>query len=111
MVYESASCVSLVFPYIAYVFLLMRALGQLYTKSVSETVTERAGAVVPNTKVTVTEVGRGFTFEAVTDESDNFVASNLPPARPEMDRHRWLREHIRGEKLQTTRRPLLAPKL
>jgi len=54
--------------------------GQLYTGSITGTVTDPTGAVVPNAKVTVTDVSRGFNFAAVSDASGTFVVRNLPPS-------------------------------
>jgi len=54
--------------------------GQLYTGSITGTVTDPTGALVPNASVTVTDVSRGFTFTAVSDASGTFVVRNLPPS-------------------------------
>ena len=60
--------------------LLPVCFGQLYTGSITGTVNDPTGAVVPNAKVTVTDVSRGFSFAAVTDASGTFVVRNLPPS-------------------------------
>ena len=65
------------------VFALLTAVSlsaQLYTGSISGTVTDSTGAVIPNVKVTVTDVSRGFDFAGTTDQSGNFVVRNLPPS-------------------------------
>src|SRR4051812_33168652 len=54
--------------------------AQLYTGSIAGTASDPTGAVVPNAKVTVTDVSRGFDFSAVTDSDGNFVVRNLPPS-------------------------------
>lgn len=54
--------------------------AQLYTGSISGTVSDPTGAVVPNVKVTITDVTRGFTFSSVTDASGAFTVRNLPPS-------------------------------
>src|SRR4051794_12311926 len=67
----------------AFVLCMLSAIStwaQLYTGSITGTVTDATGAVVPNAKVTVTDISRGFEFTANTDESGTFVARNLPPS-------------------------------
>ncbi len=56
------------------------AFGQLYTGSITGTVKDPSGAVVPNAKVTITDVGKGFSYNAQTDNGGIFTIRNLPPA-------------------------------
>src|SRR5947209_6416700 len=56
------------------------AFGQVYTGSITGTVKDPTGAVVPNANVTITDVGRGFTNTAQTDSGGIFTVRNLPPA-------------------------------
>src|SRR5215467_12244334 len=45
------------------------------------TVTDPAGAVIPNAKVTATEVGTGFSRTATTDSEGRYVLASLRPAQ------------------------------
>ena len=45
------------------------------------TVTDVSGAVVPNAKVTITEVDTALTQTGQTNDSGNYLFSNLPPGR------------------------------
>ncbi|MBV9678544.1 MAG: carboxypeptidase regulatory-like domain-containing protein, partial [Acidobacteriaceae bacterium] len=56
------------------------AFGQLYTGSITGTVKDPTGAVVPNANVTITDVGKGFNYTATTDNGGIFTVKNLPPA-------------------------------
>ena len=56
------------------------AFGQLYTGSITGTVKDPTGAVVPNATVTITDVGKGFNYTAQTDNGGIFTVRNLPPA-------------------------------
>ncbi len=58
----------------------MTAWGQVYTGSIAGTVKDPSGAVVPNAKVTVTDVAKGFTYNATTDNSGLYTVRNLPPS-------------------------------
>lgn len=55
------------------------ALGQVYTGSIAGTVKDPSGAVVPDAKITVTDAGKGFKYNATSDASGIFTVSNLPP--------------------------------
>jgi hypothetical protein len=44
-------------------------------------VTDPAGAVIPNAKVTVTEVGTGFSRTATTDSEGHYVLASMRPAQ------------------------------
>jgi Carboxypeptidase regulatory-like domain/TonB dependent receptor len=54
------------------------AFAQFDTGSISGTVTDSSGAIVPHASVTVTSVGTGIHTDFVTDQGGNFVASALP---------------------------------
>ena len=54
--------------------------AQLYTGSISGTVTDASGALVPGAKVVATDVAKGFTFPGTTDKSGHYLVRNLPPA-------------------------------
>ncbi len=54
--------------------------GQLYTGSITGTVHDPSGAVVPNARVTITDAARGTSSTAVTDGSGLYTVRNLPPA-------------------------------
>ncbi len=54
--------------------------GQTYTGTITGTVTDPSGAAVPNAKVTITDVGKGFTYNAQTDNSGIFTVRSLPPS-------------------------------
>src|SRR4051812_17878452 len=56
------------------------AFGQLYTGSITGTVKDPTGAVVPNANVIITDVGKGFNYTATTDNGGIFTVKNLPPA-------------------------------
>ena len=56
------------------------AIGQTYTGSITGTVKDPTGAVVPNAAVTITDVGKGFNYTANTDAGGLFTVKNLPPA-------------------------------
>src|ERR1700687_964448 len=55
--------------------------AQKDTGSIVGTVTDGAGAVVPNADVEVTDVERGQTFKTTTSDSGEFVASPLHVGR------------------------------
>ncbi len=55
-------------------------LGQTYTGSITGTVKDPTGAVIPNATVTITDVGKGFNYNANTDAGGLFTVRNLPPA-------------------------------
>lgn len=54
--------------------------GQLYTGSISGVVHDPTGAVVPNAKVTITDVGKGFNYSSASDGTGLYTAKNLPPS-------------------------------
>ena len=54
--------------------------GQLNTGSISGVVSDPSGAVVPNAKVILTDAGKGFKFEAVTDAAGRYTFRSLQPS-------------------------------
>jgi hypothetical protein len=53
--------------------------AQLYTGSISGTVTDASGAVVAGAKVVATDVAKGFAFPATTDGAGHYVLRSIPP--------------------------------
>jgi hypothetical protein len=60
--------------------LIGAASAQLYTGSISGTVTDPSGAVIAGAKVVATDRDKGFTFPGATDSSGRYVLRNIPPA-------------------------------
>src|SRR5579883_2704004 len=66
---------------VALILLLVAgAWGQLYTGSISCVVSDPSGAVIPDAKVTVTDVNRNTPFTTNTDRSGRYVLTSLPPS-------------------------------
>ena len=66
-------------------FLMMVAIpwpmnGQLYTGSISGSVTDPSGALVRGVRVIATDVDKGFTFRGTTDSAGHYLLRNIPPA-------------------------------
>jgi len=59
-------------------FLESSAWAQLYSGSVTGVVTDPSGAVVPGANVTLTDVGKGFTFPTETDSVGRYVLRYFP---------------------------------
>jgi len=55
------------------------ASAQLYTGSVSGTVTDPSAAAVPSAKITLVDVDKGFAFTATTDSEGRFLLRQIPP--------------------------------
>jgi len=55
------------------------ASAQLYTGSLSGTVTDPSAAAVPSAKVTLVDVDKGFAFTATTDSEGRFLLRQIPP--------------------------------
>jgi len=62
-------------------FLALPAYSQLYDGSISGTVTDPSGAVVPGAKVVATDVDKGFEFPGTTDGAGHYLLRNIPPAK------------------------------
>ena len=63
----------------ALVLLPMQSFGQAVFGSIFGTVTDPTGAVIPNAKVTVTDVRKGTSESYTTNESGNYSATHLIP--------------------------------
>src|SRR5580704_15383870 len=61
------------------IFMAGRAFGQLITADILGTVTDSAGAVVPNAKVTIVNTATGDVRTSQTTGSGDFVINLLPP--------------------------------
>src|ERR1051326_2362310 len=57
------------------------ASAQLYTGSITGTVTDPSTAVVPGAKITVTDVEKGFTHTATTNADGRYVVRQLAPGK------------------------------
>jgi hypothetical protein len=55
--------------------------AQLYTGSITGTVTDPSGAVVPGAQVRATDDERGFAYAAKTDESGRYALRSVPPGK------------------------------
>jgi Carboxypeptidase regulatory-like domain len=64
--------------------LLPGAAAQLYTGSISGTVTDPSGAVIPSAHVNATDQNKGFAFTATTDASGRYLLRPIPPGRYRM---------------------------
>src|SRR3954465_13223220 len=60
-------------------FLPMQSFGQAVYGSIFGTVTDPTGAVIPNAKVTVTDIRKGTSDSYTTNESGNYSATHLIP--------------------------------
>jgi hypothetical protein len=54
--------------------------AQLYSGALTGVVSDPSGAVVVGAKVTLTDVGKGFTYNATTDATGRYVLRSLPPS-------------------------------
>ena len=59
---------------------LFMAWGQLTTGSITGVVQDPSAAVVPNAKVVLTDVNKGFTYNAETDAAGRYLFRALPPS-------------------------------
>ncbi len=57
------------------------ASAQLYTGSITGTVTDPSGAIVPNAKVSVVDAEKGYTFSATTGSDGRYVVRQLSPGK------------------------------
>ena len=65
--------------------LLLLTAGFGYSQAVNATllgtVTDSSGAIVPNAKVTITEVNTGINRSGQTNESGNYTFPDMPPGQ------------------------------
>ena len=64
---------------LALVLLPAAALAQVYSGSLTGLVTDPSGAVVPAVKITLTDVNKGYSFTATTDEAGRYLLRSLSP--------------------------------
>jgi hypothetical protein len=57
----------------------LSAIGQAVFGSITGTVTDPAGAVVPNARVAIRDIDRGVDYDAVANSSGNFTQTHLLP--------------------------------
>jgi hypothetical protein len=55
--------------------------GQLYTGSISGTVADPSGAVIPSAHITLVDEERGYKFSAVTDARGRYLFREVPPGK------------------------------
>src|SRR3954470_1493725 len=77
---KRARCASLLnLLFCLLLFLPMQSFGQAVYGSIFGTVTDPTGAVIPNAKVTVTDIRKGTSDSYTTNESGNYSATHLIP--------------------------------
>jgi hypothetical protein len=65
---------------LSFLLFVLPAGAQLYTGSISGTVTDSTGAVVRGAHVVATDVDKGFAFPGNTDSAGHYLLRNIPPA-------------------------------
>ncbi len=55
-------------------------LAQVYSGSLTGVITDPSGAVVPGARVKLTDVDKGFTYDAETDSEGRYLLRSLPPS-------------------------------
>jgi hypothetical protein len=55
--------------------------SQLYTGSVSGTVTDPSGAVIPSARITLVDEEKGYKFSATTDAAGRYLFRQVPPGK------------------------------
>src|ERR1041384_4075681 len=53
------------------------AFGQAVYGSISATITDPTGAAIPNARITITDTGKGVTFNTQTNDSGNYAQTHL----------------------------------
>jgi Carboxypeptidase regulatory-like domain/TonB dependent receptor-like, beta-barrel len=74
----SAFRILLTFAVFALLAVPLRA--QLYSGSITGVVSDPTGAVIPGAKVTLTDVSKGYVFNATSDAVGRFILRNIPPS-------------------------------
>ena len=54
--------------------------GQAYFGAVSGLITDPSGAVIPGAKLTLTDVQKGYTFTATSNQAGEFLMPSIPPS-------------------------------
>ena len=62
---------------LVFLCLPFESFGQAVYGSISGNVMDATGAAVPNAKVTITDIGKGVTYNTVTNESGNYAQGHL----------------------------------
>src|SRR5450755_2866128 len=70
---------SALFALLLLTFCLPALRAQLYTGSLSGTVTDPSGAAVPSANLTLTDVDKGFTYHATSDSEGRYLLGQVPP--------------------------------
>ena len=72
----------LILTALIFCFLLVPgAVAQLYTGSVSGTVTDPSGAVISGANITLVDQEKGFSYTAKTDASGRYLLRSIPPGK------------------------------
>ena len=66
---------------LCFLCLTIPASAQLYTGSISGTVTDPSGAVVTSAQVIARDMDKGFTFSGTTDNAGRYLLRKIPPSR------------------------------
>jgi len=53
--------------------------AQLYTGTISGTVTDPSGAAIPSAKMTLVDVDKGFSYAGTTDSNGHYLIGQVPP--------------------------------
>ncbi len=61
-------------------FLAVPLRAQLYSGTVTGVVSDPSGAVIPGAKVTLTDVSKGYNFNATSDATGRYILRNIPPS-------------------------------
>jgi hypothetical protein len=69
----------LLFSYLVF-GLVAGAAAQLYSGSISGTVSDASGALVPGANVVATDVDKGYAFPGTTDGAGHYLLRSIPPA-------------------------------
>src|ERR1700744_4233753 len=77
--YRAVTFVSVVFLMLAALFPHGVAFAQNVTSSISGTVTDPTGAVIPNAKIEVRDNATGRQFSATTDSRGAYTSTNVQP--------------------------------